>query len=100
MCGLVAGFLRRPVDISAIDRALATQHHRGPDAVGRWVAPDRRMFLGHNRLSIIGLENGDQPFSNPAGDVQVVVNGEFYGYRRIRADLIDKGCEFKTDSDS
>jgi asparagine synthase (glutamine-hydrolysing) len=99
MCGLVAGTLQRPADVAAIERALATQHHRGPDAVGKWVAPDRRMFLGHNRLSIIGLENGDQPFSNPAGDVQVVVNGEFYGYRRIRAQLIAERCEFKTDSD-
>jgi asparagine synthase (glutamine-hydrolysing) len=99
MCGLVAGTLQRSADVAAIDRALATQQHRGPDAVGKWVAPDRRMFLGHNRLSIIGLENGDQPFSNPTGDVQVVVNGEFYGYRRIRAQLIAEGCEFKTDSD-
>jgi asparagine synthase (glutamine-hydrolysing) len=100
MCGFVAGLLRRSLDPKRLDRALETLHHRGPDAVGRWIAPDGRMFLGHTRLSIIGLSNGDQPISDPSGDVQLVVNGEFYGYRAIRERLRAEGCVFKTDSDS
>ena len=82
MCGFVAGLLRDALEPERLDRALETLHHRGPDAVGRWISPDRRWFLGHTRLSIIGLNNGDQPIANAAGDVQIVVNGEFYGYAR------------------
>lgn len=102
MCGFVAGLLRDSygADLERVDRALDTLHHRGPDAVGRWVSPDGRWFLGHTRLSIIGLNNGDQPISNDAGDVQLVVNGEFYGYRGIRDRLRAEGCRFQTDSDS
>jgi asparagine synthase (glutamine-hydrolysing) len=68
--------------------------------VGRWLASDGRWFLGHTRLSIIGLSNGDQPLSDASGDVRAVVNGEFYGYRAIRERLRAEGFTFKTDSDS
>ena len=100
MCGLVGGLLGHSLDSKRLDRALETLHHRGPDAVGRWVAPDGRWFLGHTRLSIIGLDNGAQPISDPSGDVQLVVNGEFYGYKAIRERLRDEGCTFETESDS
>jgi asparagine synthase (glutamine-hydrolysing) len=44
---------------------------RGPDAVGQWVSRDRRWFLGHTRLSIIGLSNGEQPIADATGAVTV-----------------------------
>jgi asparagine synthase (glutamine-hydrolysing) len=88
------------LDPKRLDRALETLHHRGPDAVGRWVAPDGRWFLGHTRLSIIGLDNGSQPIPDASGEVRIVVNGEFYGYRAIRERLRAEGCTFTTDSDS
>jgi len=100
MCGFVAGLLRRALEPKRLDRALEMLHHRGPDAVGKWIAPDRRWFLGHTRLSIIGLANGSQPIADASGDVQLVVNGEFYGYKAIRERLRAEGCTFKTDSDS
>ena len=100
MCGFVGGLLRGPLHPKRLDRALETLHHRGPDAVGKWIAPDGRWFLGHTRLSIIGLDNGAQPMSDPSGEVQLVVNGEFYGYRAIRERLRAEGCAFATDSDS
>src|SRR5215470_7542284 len=100
MCGFIGGLLRGSVAPERLDRALETLHHRGPDAVGRWIAPDGRWFLGHTRLSIIGLGNGAQLMSDPSGEVQLVVNGEFYGYKAIRERLRAEGCTFKTDSDS
>jgi asparagine synthase (glutamine-hydrolysing) len=51
-------------------------------------------------LSIIGLDNGEQPISSPDGNVHIVVNGEFYGYKAIREQLKTDGCQFSTDSDS
>jgi asparagine synthase (glutamine-hydrolysing) len=100
MCGFVGGMLQKTVEDRGLDRALRSLHHRGPDASGRWVSDDGRWFLGHTRLSIIGLENGDQPMANESGDVQLVVNGEFYGYRSIRDQLRGQGYKFKTESDS
>ena len=100
MCGIVGGLLARGVDEAALERSLDSLHHRGPDSRGRWISPDRRWFLGHTRLSIIGLENGQQPMSDARGDVQLVANGEFYGYREIREKLRSAGFRFSTDSDS
>src|SRR5262249_17313548 len=100
MGGFVGGLLHRPLEPKRLDRALETLHHRGPDAVGKWISPDGRWFLGHTRLSIIGLDNGDQPMSDRSGEVRLVVNGEFYGYRAIRERLRAEGFAFETDSDS
>ena len=38
--------------------------------------------------------------SDASGEVRLVVNGEFYGYRAIRERLRSQGCPFTTDSDS
>ncbi len=100
MCGFVGGLLQASFEPKRLDRALEVLHHRGPDAVGKWIAPDARAFLGHTRLSIIGLDNGEQPMSDASGDVRLVVNGEFYGYKAIRERLRAEGCKFTTDSDS
>lgn len=100
MCGFVGGMLERPIDDAKLDASLEAIHHRGPDGRGKWVSDDGRWFLGHTRLSIIGLDNGAQPMSNATGDVHMVVNGEFYGYREIREELRAQGYVFQTDSDS
>ena len=80
--------------------ALTTIVHRGPDNTAYWLSSDRRMALGHVRLSIIGLVNGDQPIVNGRGDMHCVVNGEFYGYKAIRTQLAAEGVPLTTDTDS
>lgn len=100
MCGLIGGMSREPVGPDRIKRALDTLDHRGPDGQGRWVSASGRVFLGHTRLSIIGLHNGTQPMANAEGDAHLAVNGEFYGYRAIRDELRRQGSVFATESDS
>jgi asparagine synthase (glutamine-hydrolysing) len=100
MCGLVGGMLEDELETKRLNEALKLLHHRGPDSSGSWISPDRRAFLGHTRLSIIGLSNGDQPMAGADGSVQMVVNGEFYGYRAIRQKLRGEGYSFATESDS
>ena len=100
MCGVLAGLFDGVVNPEQIDRALSSLSHRGPDFTNKWVCDDGRWFLGHTRLSIIGLDNGTQPISNRDGDVRIVVNGEFYGYQAIRDRLRNDGFHFSTDSDS
>jgi asparagine synthase (glutamine-hydrolysing) len=100
MCGIFAAITRQGTAPERCRAALKVLHHRGPDGAGLWTSSDRRWTLGHTRLSIIGLTNGEQPITSPDGSVHIVVNGEFYGYRAIRDQLRAAGCRFSTDSDS
>jgi len=100
MCGIFAAMTRRALAPERRDAALKALFHRGPDGFGSWTSHDAQWTLGHTRLSIIGLDNGDQPMTSPDGTVHMVVNGEFYGYREIRERLRASGCRFATDSDS
>lgn len=101
MCGIVAYAARsRPIDPAAIERALAALHHRGPDGRGRWANPERTVALGHTRLAIVDLENGQQPLCNEDQSVWAIVNGEFYDDVRLRSQLEREGHRFGTRSDS
>lgn len=101
MCGLIAAQLARPwIQQERLETALSTIAHRGPDGSACWFSDDRLTLMGHVRLSIIGLNNGDQPLRHDRGDLHVVVNGELYGYKAIREGLRQKGYRFKTESDS
>jgi asparagine synthase (glutamine-hydrolysing) len=101
MCGIVAA-LQPETRISQqrLTAALRTIGHRGPDRAAVWSSADGHMALAHARLSIIALENGDQPLVNASRDIHCVVNGEFYGYREIRTELRAAGAQLATDSDS
>jgi asparagine synthase (glutamine-hydrolysing) len=69
-----------------------TMVHRGPDGAGVWVSGDRRIGLGHRRLSIIDLsDSASQPMSNEDGSLQVVFNGEIYNHAEIRNELEQLG---------
>jgi asparagine synthase (glutamine-hydrolysing) len=100
MCGIFAAMTLRGLLPERRDAALETLQHRGPDGCGSWTSRDGRWTLGHTRLSIIGLNNGEQPMTSPDGAVHLVVNGEFYGYREIGARLRAGGYKFSTESDS
>jgi asparagine synthase (glutamine-hydrolysing) len=101
MCGIFALFSRRePVQLETVRRATSSLHHRGPDGQGHWISADRKVGLGHARLSIIDLTTGDQPISSRDERTHLIANGEFYGYEAIRKELLDAGHHFRTRSDS
>src|SRR5262245_5820727 len=101
MCGIVA-MASDGGDIVAdpLARAVARLEHRGPDAQRCWIAPHRRVGLGHARLSIIDLATGDQPIASEDEKLRIVANGEFYDYERIQRDLEGRGHRLRTRSDS
>ena len=101
MCGIASVLSwNGPMDEAALRQAVASLRHRGPDGQGIWLSDDRRVGLGHARLSIIDLHTGGQPIASEEGRVHAVVNGEFYGFEEIRRDLEDRGHRFSTRSDS
>jgi asparagine synthase (glutamine-hydrolysing) len=105
MCGL-NGIYAYNVSASLPDRRelIATRDAmiaRGPDGAGEWWSEDRRLGLGHRRLSIIDLsERGSQPMTSACGRYVVVFNGEIYNYPSIRVELERQGCVFQTQSDT
>ena len=59
------------------------------------------LALGHRRLSIIDLSpQGHQPMSDTSGSLWIVYNGEIYNYLELREELVSKGFEFKTNTDT
>lgn len=103
MCG-ITGFWK-PSDPSAcrpelLDGMMDTLTHRGPDGRGAHLDAERGLAMGHTRLSIIDLAGGHQPLRTPDGALTLTVNGEFYDYKRIRAQLACEGTRFATKSDS
>ncbi|TMW70316.1 asparagine synthase B [Alteribacter natronophilus] len=95
MCGIFA--TTRPVDGKMMDKVLESMKHRGPDE-GKHV--DVNAFhLGHQRLSIVGLEDGIQPITNAGENKWLVCNGEIYNHLQLKKEDL-KGEEFLTHSDS
>lgn len=69
---------------------------RGPDMSAE--AELNNGMLGFHRLAIMGLtDKGMQPFS--LGENKLVCNGEIYGFRPIKEDLIKRGYTFSSESD-
>ena len=100
MCGIAAILSQNGrVDPAAVRRATRALRHRGPDAERTWVSPSGRVGLGHTLLAINDPE-GVQPIASEDGRLRIVVNGQFYDYRRIRTELEARGHRFRTRSDS
>lgn len=103
MCG-ITGWVNLQKSISN-DHSEAILHsmcerivHRGPDSEGLWL--DDQAALGMRRLSIIDLKTGDQPVFSEDKSVIVMMNGELYNYREVRAELEKEGFKFVTKSDT
>jgi len=100
MCGIVAIAHRDPglpVSEDALRGMARTLVHRGPEDEG--VLARRGGGLGFRRLSFMDIPGGQQPFTNEAGTVHVVGNGEIYNYPQLRSELEALGHRFGSGSD-
>ena len=95
MCTIM-GYCGKSGGMQKVSEGLTATVSRGPD--------DERIIdlkdgvLGFQRLSIMGLTpEGMQPFGREGN--YGVCNGEIYGFRKMRDELIEKGYSFASDSD-
>ncbi|HBM15603.1 MAG TPA: asparagine synthase (glutamine-hydrolyzing) [Lentisphaeria bacterium] len=100
MCGIcgVIKFNNQPIDKQILEMANNKMLSRGPDASG--VKLFGNVGLAHRRLSIIDIASGQQPLCNEDETVWITFNGEIYNYAALRNDLVRRGHNFKTNSDT
>jgi asparagine synthase (glutamine-hydrolysing) len=80
-----------------VEKCINSIKHRGGDDTCIYADDKSKTIFTHTRLSIVGIDNGQQPITN--NSVTICVNGEFYGYSALKTQL-SLDYKFKTDSDS
>jgi len=103
VCGIFGAVsFHRPfsdVEVSEFLDAVDMVHYRGPDNRDFFLSGDRKVFLGHRRLSIIDLSSeGNQPLITE--DMAIIYNGEIFNYLELRKELENLGVSFKSDTDT
>ena len=85
MCGIFAYISETPITDErkeTLTKELYKSQHRGPD--NTQIYSTEYVFLGFHRLSINGIENGNQPMQHPDhSDIYMVCNGEIYNYKEL-----------------
>ncbi|NCA92925.1 asparagine synthase B [bacterium] len=95
MCSIM-GYIGDSITVEEFKKGFAKTVSRGPDMSE--IFREDNVILGFHRLAIMGLNpKGMQPFYY--NDNVVVCNGELYGFRTLKNDLISKGYRFESESD-
>jgi len=101
MCGIAGYFNFKAVpqkDLRCLEQMIWMLRHRGPDGFGFF--QDKKAGLAHARLSIIDLDGGWQPIHNEDKSLWIIFNGEIFNYPELRQQLIARGHQFSTQSDT
>lgn len=98
ICGKLSLNRNQKIQKSDLQKMVDPIVHRGPDDEGFYM--DQNLGFAFRRLSIIDLHTGHQPLSNEDGTIWIIFNGEIYNFKELRNDLISKGHQFSTSTDT
>lgn len=104
MCGIygllkTSGAVIGQHEMILAKRAADCMHRRGPDDEGTW--SNDALVFSFRRLSILDLSlSGHQPMVSSCNQYTLVFNGELYNYQELKHELIIKGYQFRSRSDS
>lgn len=102
MCGIAGIYNYRSDKESSLEisvkKMLSAIRHRGPDETGLYLSEN--FGMGSVRLSIIDIASGQQPVSDESENYWIVYNGEIFNYTELRNEIIKKGVNLKTHSDT
>ena len=96
MCGHISIYYKNKKADELLIRQLTEKiTHRGPDDTGYFIKDN--IAFGFNRLSIIDLGHGNQPFEKE--NRTIIFNGEIYNHQELRKRL-EFSNKFTTNSDT
>jgi asparagine synthase (glutamine-hydrolysing) len=100
MCGIFGYFNREGGSLphETLQSMGHAIRHRGPDDQG--IFAGKGVALGNQRLSIIDLQGGHQPFVSDDGQIVVVQNGEIFNHVELARELAARGYPCRTHSDT
>ncbi len=98
MCGISVAIDWEGAE-SAVRQLVAGILHRG-DVTDPVISPRRNTAMCTRRLRIVDGEHAIQPQASPDGRLLVSFNGEIYNHAELRAELVQLGVAFKTESDT
>lgn len=101
MCGIAGIFNtdEKPVDRKILHKMDLSITHRGPDGHGEMI--DRNIGLANRRLAVIDPSfTGNQPMSSADKQLSITFNGEIFNFKSLRAELIGKGYNFRSHTDT
>lgn len=100
MCGIcgIADSSAHGLDSAALHRLNNAIAHRGPDGEGFF--EHGGIGLAMRRLAIIDVAGSDQPIFNEDKSIAIVFNGEIYSYQHLRAGLLQRGHQLRTQGDT
>ena len=97
MCGIVGLFnpyITHDQLLKKINTANKLQTHRGPDNNGLFDDKEVNFAQGMTRLSILGIQENNQPIYSRDGRYCLVYNGEIINFKELKEYLISKGIVF------
>ncbi|MDO8414677.1 MAG: asparagine synthase (glutamine-hydrolyzing) [Agitococcus sp.] len=100
MCGIFGYYDRHSVSIPVEQLVQMGRviEHRGPDDQG--IYQQKGLALGNQRLSIIDIAHGHQPFVSDDGQIVLVQNGEIFNHLELAEELKNTPFACRTHSDT
>lgn len=99
MCGFLVSY-NLETNFNNFNSALKKINYRGPDFSDIYYDHNHNTYIGHNRLSIIDIKQGNQPFWSNKKKIAIVYNGEIYNYKILKKELHNQGASFQSNSDT
>ncbi len=102
MCGIFgySGINSSLLSLQQVQTMGEVINYRGPDGRGIYYDKDDAIALGNQRLAILDLAHGQQPFVSDDENIIVVQNGEIFNHVELAQELNKDGYRCKTHCDT
>lgn len=102
MCGIFGYFDKNklPLASNLLQAMGEAIRHRGPDGFGCYHDVEKAIAVGNQRLAILDIEHGQQPFISDDGNIVVVQNGEIFNHIELAKELACSGYSCRTHCDT
>lgn len=102
MCGIFgySGMGAASLSLQQVQTMGEVINYRGPDGRGIYYDKNDALALGNQRLAILDVEHGQQPFISDDENIIVVQNGEIFNHVELAQELCKDGYCCQTHCDT